>query len=64
MDRLLTIEEVSEMLGLTRGALAQMRYEGRGPKYAKLSAKAIRYRASDVSDWVDGVVRASTADAA
>lgn len=64
MDRLLTIEEVSALLGMSRGALAQMRYEGRGPKFVKLSAKAIRYRECDISAWIESMLRDSTAAAA
>jgi predicted DNA-binding transcriptional regulator AlpA len=62
MNRLLTVEEVSEILSLSRGALAQMRYEGRGPVYVKVSAKQILYDEQDLADWVESQKRRGTAE--
>lgn len=44
---------LAEYLGTTVNALAQMRYEGKGPKFIKLSASKIRYRWSDVAEWLE-----------
>lgn len=63
-DKLLTIDEVCDRLSVSRGALAQLRYEGTGPKFIKLTAKAVRYRESDIEAWLDGRVRSKTAAAA
>jgi predicted DNA-binding transcriptional regulator AlpA len=63
-DRLLSIEEVMERFGVTRNALAQMRYEGRGPKFVKLSVRNIKYRESDVEAWIADRVYSTTAEAA
>lgn len=43
---------LAEYLGTTKGALAQMRYRGMGPKFIKLGAKAVRYSMTDVNDWL------------
>lgn len=51
---------LAEFLGTTTGALAQMRYRGVGPKFIKLGGKAIRYRESDVSAWLDQQTRQQT----
>lgn len=51
---------LAEYLGTTTGALAQMRYRGVGPRFIKLGAKAIRYRESDVSAWLDQQTRQQT----
>ena len=56
-DNLLNPEALAEYLSTTTGALAQMRYRGIGPKFIKLGAKAVRYRMSDVSDWLDAQTR-------
>lgn len=61
MEELYTIDEVAEHLGMTRGALATMRYEGKGPLLVKLTSRQIRYRASDLDEWIESRVRESTA---
>lgn len=42
----------AEMLGLSRGTLANWRTEGRGPRYIK-SGKHILYRVSNLEAWLD-----------
>lgn len=61
MSKLLNPIEVADRLGLTIGALAQMRYEGRGPAYIKLSAKQVRYREDVLEAWLDAQTRVGTA---
>jgi predicted DNA-binding transcriptional regulator AlpA len=39
-----------------------MRYEGKGPKFTKLSASKIRYRWSDVEEWLNSKVKTRTDD--
>ncbi len=48
-----TPNEVSKYLGITTGALAQMRYLGQGPVFQRLGAKTIRYAWEDVDAWLD-----------
>jgi len=64
MEKLLTPQEVAPMLGITVGALAQLRYEGKGPAYKRLSPRAIRYTEADVESWVESRTRTGTALAA
>ena len=59
---MLTPAQLSAQLGLTTGALAQMRYLGRGPTFLKLSARAVRYRQTDVDAWVAAAERTRTDD--
>ena len=59
---LLTPAEAGEQLGLTPAALAQLRYTGSGPRFIKLTAKAVRYRQSDLDSWVAAKARTSTRD--
>jgi excisionase family DNA binding protein len=49
---LLTPKQVAELLGLPEGTLAQWRSQRRGPLYIKLGGRLVRYRASDVEEWV------------
>lgn len=60
-DRLLTPADVGEILAMTSGALAQLRYLGTGPKYVKLSGRSVRYREQDIEEWVEAHLRTSTA---
>lgn len=59
-DLLHKAEEVAEYLGTTPGSLAQMRYRGIGPKFVKLGPKSVRYRESDVKEWLDKNTRDQT----
>jgi hypothetical protein len=59
---LLTPAEAGEQLGLTPAALAQLRYTGSGPCFIKLTAKAVRYRQSDLDSWIAAKARTSTRD--
>ena len=59
---LLTPEEAGAQLGLTPGALAQLRYIGGGPRFIKLTAKAVRYRQSDLDSWIASRARQNTRD--
>lgn len=52
MDDLLNPTQAGEYVGMTRQALGDMRYRGAGPKYSKLSARAVRYRRSDLDAWI------------
>ncbi|MEO9015183.1 MAG: AlpA family phage regulatory protein [Terrimesophilobacter sp.] len=60
-DQLLTSIEVGEILAMTRGALAQLRYLGTGPRYVKLSGRSVRYREQDITDWIEASIRTCTA---
>ena len=59
---LLTPAEAGEQLGLTPAALAQLRYTGGGPCFIKLTAKAVRYRQSDLDSWIAAKAHSSTRD--
>jgi excisionase family DNA binding protein len=51
VERLLSTEEVAEVLGRPPRTLRQWRYLGEGPKYLKVGA-TVRYRAHDVEAWL------------
>ena len=61
-DTLLTEGQLAERLGFTRRALQQWRITGQGPRFVRISARAIRYRWRDVLVWLDEHTRTSTSD--
>jgi len=50
--KLLTPREAAEILGVPEGTLAQWRSQRRGPPYIKLEGRLVRYRTSDLEEWV------------
>lgn len=59
---LLTEVEAAAYLKLTRRALQAWRYQGRGPRFVKISARAVRYQQQDLEQWVEKRLRYSTSD--
>ena len=51
---LLTAEDVSVLLSIPVGTLAQWRVRQQGPAYLKLPNRAVRYRLADVQAWAQG----------
>lgn len=51
-ERWLTAAEAAAYLSLTRGALYDMRTEGRGPVAYRMGGARLRYRRSDLDAWV------------
>lgn len=49
-----TVDDVSEFLGVPVNTLYQWRHRGYGPA-ARRVGKYIRYKASDVVDWVEAL---------
>src|SRR5690242_7577538 len=52
IGRLVAPEALAELLSVTTGQLAQMRYLGTGPEYVKVGTR-VRYSLSDVRSWLD-----------
>jgi len=53
-DRLYTPEELAAKLKVTENALGIWRYNGTGPKYLRISRRAIRYTGRAVQEWLEG----------
>lgn len=51
---------LGERLGLSVGALAQMRYRGTGPRFIKLGGRQVRYAESDIQAWLEQQTRDRT----
>ena len=54
MDRLWTTRELADYLMKPLGTLYGWRYRGEGPPAIKVG-RELRYRESDVQDWLDGL---------
>ncbi len=55
--KLLTLDEVAEMLRKTPAQMRWMRHNGTGPRSAKLGGRVV-YREQDVLDWIDAAFAA------
>jgi predicted DNA-binding transcriptional regulator AlpA len=60
---MLTPTELGTMLHKTPASLAQWRYMGFGPQFVKIG-RAVRYRDSDVTAWLDAQTRQQTGEQA
>lgn len=56
-DRLLTIKEVAEYLGVPITTLYQWRYNRKGPPSVRIG-RHVRYRPTDLFGWVEQELRA------
>lgn len=61
---LLTTAQAAALLGLSPRTLGGLRLRGGGPRYVRLSARAVRYRREDLAAWIEAGVRTNTAEAA
>ena len=61
MERLLTQKEVARQLGISGRTLERHRVTGTGPRWLRLG-RLVRYRISDLEEWVELSVRRSTSD--
>ena len=53
MDEMATPAQVAEALHTTEASLAQMRYRGDGPVFARVGRRRVLYRWCDVERWVE-----------
>ena len=51
----------AELIGVTAETLRNWRYRGDGPVFLKVGRR-VRYRLSDIADYLDSCVRFSTSD--
>ena len=61
METLLNPHEAAAALRLSQHTLKKLRVSGRGPKFIRAN-RSIRYRQSDIEEWLDGRVRQSTSE--
>jgi len=59
---LLTTIQAAEILSLKPRTMESWRFCGRGPRFIAISTRAVRYRLSDITEWIDAHARISTSD--
>lgn len=59
-EKLMTAGEAGDLLSMTTGALAQLRYTGTGPQFIKLGGRSVRYRREDIDAWIRHCARTRT----
>lgn len=63
-NQLLNTHEASEYSHVSVTNLAQLRYQGSGPKYLKPTPRVVLYRREDLDAWLNASERTSTAEVA
>ena len=58
-DRLLRREDVEELTGISRSALYRMMRAGEFPEPIRIGPRAVRWRQSELREFLDGCPRAS-----
>jgi predicted DNA-binding transcriptional regulator AlpA len=61
-DAFINERSAAEFLGVSQKALQVWRVRGEGPRFARISARAIRYRRSDLIEWMQSKMKNSTSD--
>ncbi len=49
--------EAAAILGISLQTLRNWRWRGEGPRYCKLGKRLVRYRRSDIADFINGTER-------
>ena len=58
MDKLLRRSEVEDLVALRRSAIYALMQDGRFPKPLKVAGRAVRWRQSDIVQWISEQVAA------
>lgn len=61
-DELLTEKQAAAILQVQHTTLSAWRYRGDGPRFVKVSARAVRYRRGELADWLAKREFGSTAE--
>jgi excisionase family DNA binding protein len=59
---LITPPEAAQLLNVSERSLENWRHRGAGPAFVRVSGRCIRYRHTDLLDWIDDRLRTSTVD--
>lgn len=61
-NQLLTEHETARLLNLTTRCLQAWRLRGTGLPFIRISSRCIRYRMSDIQQWIDSNTKTSTSE--
>ena len=59
-DEILTEDQAAQFTKFSPKALSKWRCVGGGPKFIKVSSRAIRYRKSDLTNWLSSLTVSTT----
>ena len=59
VDRLLRIAQVREITSLSRSVIYEQMDEGRFPRPLKVGKQAVRWRESEIEQWIDGLKKST-----
>lgn len=59
---LLTQQQAADFLSCSPRSLEAWRLRGGGPRFLRLGRRCVRYRLSDLSNWIGTCARTSTSD--
>ena len=55
LDRLLTIKQIEDQIGISRSTIYRRMQEGRFPKPKRIGPRATRWSESEIKVWLDGL---------
>jgi len=61
-DTLLNEKQAARFLNFTPRCLQAWRQRGGGPKYVRISSRAVRYRRQDLDSWIEERLKSSTSE--
>ena len=61
-QQLLNQKQAANLLGASEKTLEGWRVKGGGPRFLKQGSRFIRYRMSDLSEWIEGHLVDSTSE--
>ena len=61
-EPLLNTTQAANFLGVSKAFLERDRWAGARIPFIKVGARAVRYRASDLNEYLDAQIRTSTSD--
>ncbi len=60
-ETLLNTEQAAQWLGVQPSTMVSWRVRGDGPPFAKIG-RQVRYRSTDLGEWIERQLRTSTSD--
>lgn len=63
-QNLLTTSEAAEFLGVSKAFLERDRWAGARVQFVKIGSRAVRYRLSDLEEYIERRIRHSTSEVA
>ncbi|WP_223793527.1 helix-turn-helix transcriptional regulator [Marinobacter sp. F4216] len=63
-EKLLTTKEAADVLGVSKAFLERDRWAGARIPFIKVGSRSVRYRLSDLTDFIEKQIRTSTSQVA